>query len=191
MTPPIRGGTQGRLHDDLSNVCLRNNFEPSRTNADLNKVTTISKQNRHRTFSSDKNVTCGELGGGQGNLDGVPGGEPDNIHVEIPGQTNRTERRLRRDVIEGLHEYPPVATAVQGEISKQYRLLHQQVRDEGLYNCNYREYAKEVARYAFLFILFITALRCNHYAVSAVFLGLFWVCCLFLLLITLCLAQNS
>ncbi|UKZ52671.1 hypothetical protein TrVGV298_006452 [Trichoderma virens] len=63
---------------------------------------------------------------------------------------------------------------VQQGVVNRYRALHQQIRDEGLYNCRYVEYGKEMLRYTTLFMCFLFALRHGWYMTSAVFLGLFW-----------------
>ncbi|OIW30536.1 fatty acid/sphingolipid desaturase [Coniochaeta ligniaria NRRL 30616] len=70
--------------------------------------------------------------------------------------------------------YPSVCPVVQQEIVRKYRILHQKVRDAGLYNCPYLDYGKEMLRYSALFAAFLVALRYEQYIISAMFLGLFW-----------------
>lgn len=76
----------------------------------------------------------------------------------------------------GVRDYPSVDPAVQQDIVEKYRIMHDKVRDEGLYDCPYVEYGKEICRYLTLFSLFLTFLHNEWYITSAVFLGLFWVC---------------
>lgn len=74
-----------------------------------------------------------------------------------------------------IRDYPSLDPCVQASITEKYRILHQQVQDEGLYDCPYLEYGKEMARYLTLFGLFLLTLSWGWYLTSAVFLGLFWV----------------
>lgn len=81
-----------------------------------------------------------------------------------------------------IRDYPSVDPLVQQDIMHKYRQLHQQLRDEGLYECRYSEYGKEMIRYSMLFAAFIVALRSGWYITSAIFLGGFWVRTCYLLL---------
>ncbi|KAJ9130902.1 Delta-9 acyl-CoA desaturase [Pleurostoma richardsiae] len=85
-----------------------------------------------------------------------------------------TDWALQRGVDHDLQDYPSLDPAVQQDIVRKYRLLHQQILDEGLYDCRYGEYAKEMVRYVSLFALFLVALHHAWYMTAAVFLGLFW-----------------
>lgn len=89
--------------------------------------------------------------------------------------TAYTELALHDNVEKDLRDYPSLDPTVQQGIVNRYRQLHQQVRDEGLYKCNYTGYAKEMVRYTILFALFATTMYHGWYYTSAVFLGLFWV----------------
>lgn len=77
----------------------------------------------------------------------------------------------------GLRDYPSVDPTVQLDIVKKYRIMHEEVLNEGLYDCPYVEYGKEITRYLILLSLFLTFLHIEWYITSAVFLGLFWVSC--------------
>lgn len=83
-----------------------------------------------------------------------------------------------RAVQQGKHldirTYPSLAAAVQDEIATKYMALHQRIYDEGLYNCPYPHYCKEIIRYSCLFSLFLVFLSYHWYITCAVFLGLFW-----------------
>ncbi|PHH77634.1 hypothetical protein CDD80_405 [Ophiocordyceps camponoti-rufipedis] len=80
------------------------------------------------------------------------------------------QSRLDRDV----RDYPSVDPAVQQDIVAKYRQLHQKIIDEGLYDCPYREVAKDLVRFLILFSAFMVALRYEWYLTSSFFLGLFW-----------------
>ena len=85
-------------------------------------------------------------------------------------------------VDKALRDYPSLDIAVQQDIVRRYRQLHQDVKDQGLYECRYIEYGKEMIRYTTLFVLFLVFLRLGWYTISAVCLGFFWVCLTYLVL---------
>ncbi|KAL6831841.1 fatty acid desaturase domain-containing protein [Trichoderma camerunense] len=85
-----------------------------------------------------------------------------------------TDWAVQQGVEKGLRDYPSLDPKVQQRVVNRYRALHQQIRDEGLYNCRYVEYGKEMLRYTTLFACFLFALHHGWYITSAVFLGLFW-----------------
>ena len=84
------------------------------------------------------------------------------------------DRSNRQEVVRDSLVYPSVDPARQQAIVQRYRAMHQRVQDEGWYDCPYGEYAKEMARYTTLFVLFLAALHAGWYVSSAVCLGLFW-----------------
>ena len=73
-----------------------------------------------------------------------------------------------------LAKYPPLDMDTQQDIVQRYRALNERIRTEGLYDCNYTDYAIEVCRYVFLFAMCLLSLRLEWYAVSGLFLGVFW-----------------
>ncbi|KAF4464591.1 delta-5 delta-6 fatty acid desaturase [Fusarium albosuccineum] len=81
---------------------------------------------------------------------------------------------IAKEVERDLAEYPSINPLVQQEIARKYQVLHQRIHDEGLYQCPYIEYGKEMARYTTLFVAFGVALYYQWYITSAVCLGLFW-----------------
>ena len=88
---------------------------------------------------------------------------------------NYIDWAIRQGVEQDLEEYPSLDVEVQQKIVHRYRQLHEQIKSEGLYDCRFSEYAKEMIRYTTLFGLFIYTLQSGWYKTSAVFLGLFWV----------------
>lgn len=86
-----------------------------------------------------------------------------------------TDVAMQQEVEKDIQDYPPIEEEVQQQIIRKYRALHQQARDQGLYDCPYLEYGKEIVRYSLLFAGFLTALHHEWYMTSAVLLGLFWV----------------
>lgn len=94
----------------------------------------------------------------------------ESIHL---GQT--LDKIIQTEVEDGLRDFPSLDIATQSDIEAKYQKLHQRVKDEGFYQCNYTQYAKEIARYSTIFTLFGLALLNGWYLTSAAFLGLFWV----------------
>ncbi|KAF1820669.1 fatty acid/sphingolipid desaturase [Dissoconium aciculare CBS 342.82] len=82
----------------------------------------------------------------------------------------RTQRELQHD----LETFPKLDSATQGRIIQLYQQLDQRLRDEGLYDCNYKAYAREIARYTALAIVSLFCLRQGWYVASATFLGALW-----------------
>ncbi|KAK1975133.1 fatty acid desaturase-domain-containing protein [Colletotrichum cereale] len=85
-----------------------------------------------------------------------------------------TDWSIQQNLQKDLDAYPSLDPAVQQDIQAKYRLLHERVKDAGLYDCPYLEYGKEMCRYSMLFASFLVALNCEWYMTSACFLGLFW-----------------
>ncbi|CAG7555626.1 unnamed protein product [Fusarium equiseti] len=82
---------------------------------------------------------------------------------------------VAREIQSDLETYPcPADVKIQTDIRHKYQLLHDRIRDEGLYQCPYIDYGKEMARYTTLFTLFGVLFYNQWYITSAVFLGLFW-----------------
>lgn len=73
-----------------------------------------------------------------------------------------------------LEKYPSPDEATQAKIIEKYRLLHQRIWDEGLYECNYWAYAIECCRYTLLFCLMCVCLYFEQYFLGAFFLGAMW-----------------
>jgi delta8-fatty-acid desaturase len=80
-----------------------------------------------------------------------------------------------KEIADGLSGFPSVDAETQLAITMEYRALHQRIKDQGLYQCRYSEYGKEMVRCALIFGVFISLLRAEWYLLSSVFLGIFWV----------------
>ncbi|KAI8169708.1 Fatty acid desaturase [Colletotrichum sp. SAR 10_70] len=73
-----------------------------------------------------------------------------------------------------LETYPPLDHATQDAIVAAYRRLDDHLRDQGLYDCNFRTYAIEVFRYTMLFAAMLLFLHWGWFVASAVCMGAFW-----------------
>lgn len=80
-----------------------------------------------------------------------------------------------QEIADGIRENPSLDVETQHQILLDYRELHEQIKAEGLYQCNYSAYGWECMRYGALFTAFVSLLYCKWYLTSALFLGLFWV----------------
>jgi delta8-fatty-acid desaturase len=80
----------------------------------------------------------------------------------------------QKEIAQGKLEWPALDQTTQTSIKDEYRILHQQIKDKGLYQCNYSAYGRESIRYALLFSTFLFLLNKEWYLTSAVALGLFW-----------------
>jgi delta8-fatty-acid desaturase len=80
----------------------------------------------------------------------------------------------RKEIKLDTDRYPPLDPSTQDEIVRKYRLLHERIKAEGLFKCNYNAYAIECIRYSLLCAGFVLFLHWGWYTTSAVFLGAFW-----------------
>ena len=102
-------------------------------------------------------------------------------NVESPDEAVAARERYatemeKKEIEDGLRDNPSVDSETQRAIALEYRALHQQVKDQGLYACRFSEYGKECIRYSLLFASFLYLLNIGWYLTSAIALGLFWVC---------------
>ncbi|KAJ5292227.1 fatty acid/sphingolipid desaturase [Penicillium angulare] len=103
-----------------------------------------------------------------------------NLRPLDPFRSRHTEATrfldfLTREEIDlDLTKYPPVDKTTQTGITRKYRLLHEEIRLSGLYECNYISYVWEAMRCALLISLTWLFMKMEVYWISAAFLGLFW-----------------
>ncbi|KAL8289864.1 hypothetical protein RB597_001481 [Gaeumannomyces tritici] len=93
---------------------------------------------------------------------------------ELPDGMAFLDLLTRREIDLDHATYPPLDDLTQADIVQKYRDLNDRIRAAGLYECNYRAYAVEVARYGLLFALMLLFLRWGWYATSGVLMGMFW-----------------
>lgn len=182
-TPPIRGGIfhkQAKLDPDAANVSDteedsigEDGTSSSITSLDCSCVGTVH--------------VCGEAGEPCLRKRCPPQDQIINeksalldeeaLHRVCPSltRTQFSDMNIAQNAELDAQSYPSLDPTVQEDIVQKYRELHQKVKDQGLYNCPYIDYGKEMARYSALFLLFAVFLSKGWYLTSAVFLGLFWV----------------
>jgi len=98
--------------------------------------------------------------------------KPETHHQSPDGYVTAA---VQKEIDDNVNGYPSLDATTQRNITRKYQALHERVKNEGFYDCRYREYAKEAARYAALFSVFLVALRSGWYMTAAAFLGFFWV----------------
>ncbi|KAI8623944.1 fatty acid desaturase [Xylariaceae sp. FL1651] len=186
-TPPIRGGIFHReetLDDNL--LAPPRHYAPSAPDTDEDAADdTISLVSRRSSLTASTTLTsdCAS----SASFDDtntcirrrIPGKiAPDGLSpsTKLPqlSAAEFTELAVQQDNERDRVGYPSLDPAVQQDIARRYRALHQRVHDEGLYDCPYMEYGKEILRYTALFTAFAVLLHYGWYTSSAVFLGLFW-----------------
>ena len=106
----------------------------------------------------------------------------DDFSVRVPDRPSElmspdeyTSYVMHREIDKGVQSNPSLDQNTQRDIAMKHQRLHERIKREGFYECNYSEYGKELIRYAILFACFVGFLRAEWYMVSAAFLGLFWV----------------
>jgi delta8-fatty-acid desaturase len=95
-------------------------------------------------------------------------------HYQLSDGMAFLESETRKEISLDLERYPPLDPEVQDEIIVKYRALHERIKAEGLFDCNYTAYGIECIRYTLLFASFLLFLRWEWYIPSAICLGGFW-----------------
>jgi delta8-fatty-acid desaturase len=170
LTPPIRGG----IHHKLEDLGANDKSSGDILNADITSISDCPGKNEKAAYP-DLSLNVRQRS---------PGCSQSPAHAPVPirgapkeqqSPSEYTDWAVRKGIKQDIEDYPSLDPAVQLRIAHKYRLLHQKVRDQGLYECRLLEYGKEMIRYVGLLLLFTLALRHGWYMTSAVFLGLFWV----------------
>lgn len=175
-TPPIRGGIYHEQGEEVVDVVevvevdagssgvevgTSPASEPSVEGDDNTAQSNLQPNVRRRASPHQSSPVCDPAPTDAANLQQSP--------------SDYTDWAVQQGANQDLRDYPSLDRAVQLNITHKYRLLHQEVRDQGLYHCHISEYGKELARYVTLFAVSMVALHHGWYMTSAAFLGLFWV----------------
>ncbi|KAK3322118.1 fatty acid desaturase-domain-containing protein [Apodospora peruviana] len=98
----------------------------------------------------------------------------DELEEEPSDGMTHLDVLTRKHIKLDLEKYPSLDPSTQDTVVKKYRLLHDKMVAEGLFECNYYDYARECVRYTSLFTCMLLFLRWGWYTISACFLGAFW-----------------
>ncbi|GKU20224.1 unnamed protein product [Fusarium langsethiae] len=172
-TPPIRGGI---FRKDAPDEVELSDSAASDTEESLANSSILDD-----TASSASSATDEIIVGGEDDILKTEGLRHRSATIKSESNGKRSailkvaNAGVAREIQSDLETYPaPEDTKVQNDIRRKYQALHDRIRDEGLYQCPYIEYGKEMARYTTLFALFGTLFYNEWYITSAIFLGLFW-----------------
>ncbi|KAF2031691.1 fatty acid desaturas-like protein [Setomelanomma holmii] len=131
-----------------------------------------------KKLSSTGTCVCRTTGSPCVGVEKLPLSENDPLSTAQEKIRNRERHAIdleKKEVEQGLKENPLAQDVeTQQAILLDYRALHEQIKQEGLYQCRYSCYARESVRYGLLFAAFIGLLYIKWYLTSAIFLGLFW-----------------
>lgn len=162
--PPVQGGRFRKLEeqdtqqeDPIEEVQIDSPSSSSSTTSPSPIFEAVDGL-RHRRSTSSSSVSSLSL--------------PDEAdQVSKPTSMNDlTSAQIKVD----LEKYPSLSLSTQQNIIERYRQLDNQIRSVGLYDCPYSAYGIEAIRYTIIFGLFVTCLHYGQYALSGLFLGLFW-----------------
>ncbi|MCJ1253924.1 hypothetical protein MMC24_001738 [Lignoscripta atroalba] len=189
LTPPIRGGIYREYdtEDDLSSEEDEASSSPASWNS---STTSLDIANDPPLVSCDalskskdsNSSTSSDVTKGRDIKASIPSRRSRYMNAK-PGSSSTiqyysseqyTSSAVQKEIDDDTRDYPSVDAATQRNITLKYQALHQRVKDEGFYNCQYSEYAKELVRYSLLFAIFLISLRAGWYITSAAFLGFFW-----------------
>ncbi|EEH50421.2 uncharacterized protein PADG_06500 [Paracoccidioides brasiliensis Pb18] len=162
--PPIQGGKFLPYHGKESDIC-----EAPREDLSEPDITEPPSP----IFEPVEGIS--RLRGPASSISSVSSNSP--IELPDPKRDSRPlflDARTQQEIVIDLAKYPPLDTKTQDFIVEKYRALHEQVKAEGLYNCNYFAYLIELSRCTLLGALSLYFLFRGWYATSGLFLGLMW-----------------
>ncbi|KAL2364816.1 hypothetical protein RJZ56_002233 [Blastomyces dermatitidis] len=164
--PPIQGGkfrpyNEGDLHVSSDEVCEGDSSEQDLSDPPSPIFEPVKGTTRRRGPASS--VSSVSSNSHDSATDSKPNSRPGFL-----------DARTREEILMDLAKYPPLDANTQDFIIRKYRALHDQVKAEGLYDCDYFAYLIESVRYTLLGGLFFYFLWRGWYATSAVSLGALW-----------------
>ncbi|RYP05156.1 hypothetical protein DL764_004010 [Monosporascus ibericus] len=196
MTPPIRGGVYSSEEASINNRLTSEEPDDCNSNADeidstsslglpsdqtsLTSACSSADEDELLRLSSGVKPSSPQAGIRRRlQREGFEGTVSD---AACPATTNQiplspaefTDLAVQHGIERDIQDYPSLDPAVQQDIIQKYRVLQRRIEEEGLYECRYSQYGKELVRYTILFTISMVALYYRWYMTSAIFLGLFW-----------------
>ncbi|KAI1438171.1 fatty acid desaturase-domain-containing protein [Xylaria sp. CBS 124048] len=170
--PPIQGGKFRPLSEpgpdvfDNSQHCSTTSSSVASSESGSRPLTPIFDDNDNDTSMRKRHKTAAKPSSGA--VSPASSVEPEDRAMSFLNTLTKEEIVLDQE------KYPSIDAETQDSIVAKYRELHQRVKDEGLYQCNYWAYAVECCRYSLLFAASMLFLRWGWYIPSALSLGAFW-----------------
>ena len=167
FVPPIQGGVFRPRSDETETAVLsispqESDAAPS-SHASSRSPSPLFDRSEMRSRVRAADSLASSSASSVDDTEGGGGGGPAFLDV-------KTMKEIRLD----LDKYPSLDDTTQNGIVQRYRLLHEQIKALGLYQCDYRAYAWEISRFVLLFALTLLFLSWRWYALSGLFMGLFW-----------------
>jgi delta8-fatty-acid desaturase len=150
-------------HDEADSSSQESSEEPSPTFEPADRKTTGIRKRKGSNAAISHSSSATSLSSLDIQETAVP--KKPSAHGE-----DRTAQEYQNDI----ERFPSLDAETQTTIIEKYRALDQRIRAEGLYDCNYKAYAIEATRYTALALTSFLLLRSGWYALSGIFLGMFW-----------------
>lgn len=161
--PPIQGGKFRLYNDDTvadSDASSQQSSRPPSPIFDKPDEKTGLRR-RKSTASSVSSATTTPPAGPKATSDS----EPKPFFLDA---------RTQQEIVLDISKYPSLDQEYQDKIRARYRVLDEEIRAAGLYQCNYFSYFIECCRYTLFASLAYLFLRLGWYGTSGFFLGCFW-----------------
>jgi delta8-fatty-acid desaturase len=169
LLPPIQGGIY-RTREEIERINSENNTNKDQdSSAPSTRVPSPVFDEETSEGVRQRKADTKKDGGRASSVSSASSIE----EVELDGMSY-LDTITREHIKIDLDKYPPPDKETQAKVAMKYRELHQKVYDNGLYNCNYKAYAIECARYTALAVGSAFCLRYEWYALSAFLLGFLW-----------------
>ncbi|MCJ1335004.1 Delta 8 Fatty Acid Desaturase, partial [Bachmanniomyces sp. S44760] len=167
--PPIQGGRFGRYHgeDDCAIVESKSNASSKISSPSLSPLFDTEDTRSHGP--SSRNAARSHELSPTSSVSSL-----DLEHADAEDQKSYMDEYTQGEIDSDLAKYPALDPMTQDGIVNRYRGLDQQIKAEGLYNCNYTAYGNEMCRYTFLFGMCFVFLDFDWYLAAGLSMGAFW-----------------
>ena len=162
--PPIQGGTFRTRAE------MEEQEEETDSAHDVDSASSSDSRSPSPVFDTDGMGARQRTKAQRDAPDTSPPASPEENSDDMDFLDTITRQHIKLD----LDKYPAQDEATQAGIVVKNRELHQRIRDEGLYQCNYWAYAVECCRYVSLFGLMLVCIHYEWYKIGALALGFLW-----------------
>jgi delta8-fatty-acid desaturase len=160
--PPIQGGifrSTARQTEDEVDACKEKDHEMSSSSSrEASPIFDDVSHVRQRNAAPASPSSVSSVSADEEEMDGM----------------SYLDTLTREHIKLDLDMYPAVDEATQDNIITKYRELHQRIKDENLFKCNYWDYARECSRYTSFFLGMLFFIYTEHYLLAGLSLGAMW-----------------